>query len=1362
MAEASESQDTGLGKECCTTLDSLLREIDQEIPAVANRQLPLQEIGDDTMEQIVTYNTMNNAKSIVTDVEDADDTQPLAQPQSHKSVMFSDEFELHEYPPGEEEGIDQIQQRDSSALSWSTASLPSGVARKEKAALLLTTGSDSEPESDSLELSDTELKSNSVTKLHEKLEHVLGKPENSANVPRLKQMVDSIDEMVVSREPEEIKPLSITIQSTLPLNSLEEKSSLLEYSVEAEMHEDEMPERIRHSPSKIPTTNTISINRFNKSEEYPASSRLSSGSSMDDSVTALETKTMQDKFNLLTNKSLAAHAVPKMEDCQVSNRSLSMLHENNSRVFSVTTTNDEYQSAKEFDTAEASIDDVENENYIEELGISTGPTKDEETITDLHGLIQENAGSVPYTSENYSASGSDVNIFQSLDLPKLPPLDASFVDYALRKSSSSGTVKVNTLSLQRNTSITNSINSDIIIDRNPDQESENESSIPKLGTTDEENITTKVTATESSEESEIEKSSEFSDGHSQNQGNHYIETDLNEECEAGNGEKKSFDNGSEELEVKEGSSFEEESHDNNSENGLRADTQCAHEVDSSTPNLPSIGKFSSLFNEDYPFDGAEDTSNDSIDITKSLKTSDYLSIWHTQENSIKTSPALSSNSQFSRHSSATVSSSISTSSKFKLKPRVISRSKVYYPQENASSKIEEEDYMLPQVAKNSVLDPLRRNTLLSKKIQLRIKEQQKLSPRYGPSVVRLVTEKGDTNDKVITEDEDQTTVTYGQEDPHEIAKIGNKFESQLINSPERSLLVTENHIEEPTDEFEDVIGALTLDASFNEEQPDTNDISSVVYHIWDQNAYQNGLDIKLRDGAANETKKAKMRDDILNKLLEEEQHKEALDEEKVSSGLGIVKNTESQIAICRTSDYDGVDVIRSDSLDSSARKSISLPSEATPRTPSPVKLSHIESPFKVTRARKLEESKPEENEKNKSTCKLETADFSENSSISEARENANSNLLTTLGNDETSSLQDNGKLYLVINGIESLGINDIRRHNARFAIEFDNGTNIVQTPWERFSERSITLDKEFEVFLNQKGAPSTDKIVITFKCKYTKPQAELVEVVERIPLKKKLPFGRTKYRTEKRFVEKPVSFDDWDYMFAQDGSFARCTITLDNMLLSKARYQQRLLHFNLINEWARVFDKKNDVRDKYKLPRKPAYNVGQLNVRMCYLPRTSNLEKFPKTLKLAEQIVNKYSEQQNIKCEGFLWQEGGDVDGMLQRRYFILHGNQLISHHEITKKPKALINLLNVVSVLGEGNISKEVTTQVRNFTDMVLFSDYFKLIFENGEVISLNAETVESRIEWVTLLSRVVELNKFHQPWVKQLLAYRSPDTNV
>ncbi|CAR29808.1 hypothetical protein ZYGR_0AD04940 [Zygosaccharomyces rouxii] len=343
---------------------------------------------------------------------------------------------------------------------------------------------------------------------------------------------------------------------------------------------------------------------------------------------------------------------------------------------------------------------------------------------------------------------------------------------------------------------------------------------------------------------------------------------------------------------------------------------------------------------------------------------------------------------------------------------------------------------------------------------------------------------------------------------------------------------------------------------------------------------------------------------------------------------------------------------------------------------------------------------------------------------------------------------DSGTLYLKLKGISGIMLHGVKRRKAQFALEFDNGKNVAQSPWQPMTENGyIDLNREFEVLLD-KNPKNQGKIIMTLKCRYEKIvyEPEVEEVIERVPItsKKKL-FGKKKehYQYEKKLVTKPPKEDEWEYIFARDGSFGRCELVLDKDFLDHARFQVKTIKLDVKNEWARQYEPSN--KKPHQLPRRAPYIIGKLKLDTCYLSRSSALEKFPKSLAIALGIMSKYESQQSISKEGYLIQEGGDLGDDVARRFFKLQGNKLIGYHEVTRKAKIIVNLLKVSDVVGPTDINNET------FNEDPGAQSCFHLVFSNKETITFDTEfSTDEKYDWYLKVKSVVDLNKSHQPWVK------------
>lgn len=346
---------------------------------------------------------------------------------------------------------------------------------------------------------------------------------------------------------------------------------------------------------------------------------------------------------------------------------------------------------------------------------------------------------------------------------------------------------------------------------------------------------------------------------------------------------------------------------------------------------------------------------------------------------------------------------------------------------------------------------------------------------------------------------------------------------------------------------------------------------------------------------------------------------------------------------------------------------------------------------------------------------------------------------------------DKGLVYINLDKIK-LELSDIERHKPTFSLEIDNGINVVKTPWKSLSSNGyLDLDKELEIPVRT----SDEIIYLTLKCRYTRPEFELYEVMEKVKIGKKYHgLGKSNFKYEKRYKQKKLQTDDWDYIFAPDGSFATTELHLNEEFLNGCKFKElKQISFPLNNKWGTIKQSsQNSTADSKSLKRRP-YIIGNILLDSCYLQRTSNLERFPKSLNIVHDMIRRLKVQRQIKKEGSLLQEGGDIQGLLEKRYFKLEGNTLTGYHAISRKAKIDVNLLKAVDVIDNNDFQKQTATS-RDFTNLVLFGESFKIIFNDGETISFNSDTsaVETR-DWYNKIKESIALNVVHQPWVKRMI---------
>lgn len=344
------------------------------------------------------------------------------------------------------------------------------------------------------------------------------------------------------------------------------------------------------------------------------------------------------------------------------------------------------------------------------------------------------------------------------------------------------------------------------------------------------------------------------------------------------------------------------------------------------------------------------------------------------------------------------------------------------------------------------------------------------------------------------------------------------------------------------------------------------------------------------------------------------------------------------------------------------------------------------------------------------------------------------------------SLPERGKLFFRVVGFKNIELSDLRNRGAQFSISLDNGVHCIKTPSYKLDNNNISIGKEFELTV----ADSLE-FILTMKIAYEKPRGKLVEVRERKVVKSRnrfsRMFGSKDIISTTRFVPQEVE-DAWANKFAQDGSFARCYIDLDQY---ETQITGKAANFNLtcFNEWESVFDKSKNQVVKLK-----PYRIGQLEVKMLFVPRTDAHEILPSSIKSAQESIGDLLQEANFNYEGYLHQEGGDCE-IWKRRFFKLHGTSLIAHSEYSHKTRAKINLAKVVEIIYVDKENLQRSPQnYRNFSDILLVEHAFKIKFANGEIIDFGAPNKKEKDEWISIIEKIVYRNKFRrQPWVKLMI---------
>lgn len=336
---------------------------------------------------------------------------------------------------------------------------------------------------------------------------------------------------------------------------------------------------------------------------------------------------------------------------------------------------------------------------------------------------------------------------------------------------------------------------------------------------------------------------------------------------------------------------------------------------------------------------------------------------------------------------------------------------------------------------------------------------------------------------------------------------------------------------------------------------------------------------------------------------------------------------------------------------------------------------------------------------------------------------------------------DRGKLFLRVVGLKNISLPDIKARKGSFSVTLDNGVHCIKTPNYKLDSLNVLIGKEFELTVGK-----SLEFILTMKASYTKPKGTLMEVHERKVVRSKNRisrlFGSKDIITTTKYVPQEVQ-DPWKNKFAADGSFARCYIDLEQYELQITGVA-RNFNITCFNEW-------EVTTAAGKVTQRQPYQIAQLEVKMLFVPKAEPYEILPTSIKSAYESLDELRMESHLAVEGYMHQDGGDCETW-KKRWFKLSGTSLIAHSEFSHKTRAKINLAKVVEVIyvDKENVNRS-SSNYRNFSDILLMQNAFKIRFANGEIIDFGAANKDEKLQWIRAIQEIVYRNKFRrQPWVK------------
>ncbi|PRT55715.1 Bud site selection protein BUD4 [Wickerhamiella sorbophila] len=370
--------------------------------------------------------------------------------------------------------------------------------------------------------------------------------------------------------------------------------------------------------------------------------------------------------------------------------------------------------------------------------------------------------------------------------------------------------------------------------------------------------------------------------------------------------------------------------------------------------------------------------------------------------------------------------------------------------------------------------------------------------------------------------------------------------------------------------------------------------------------------------------------------------------------------------------------------------------------------------------------------------------------VVESTEEAEPVTTPNLSEADPVDCNDRGRLFLQINKLNNL--RDLPfdgGRNPRFTLTLDNGMQTVTTPpvpltAPGFSGSiSAKIGQEFEllvgmdlelvvtmsVFMDALEAPLRPR-------RELKPEPQKVETPPPSPKKSSGLRGLLSPKKNKRLsVDKlPPVIDQQSYLKDE----REHDIAMES-------YKRRS------NLWKGVTGPKGEVArgylfeshyeaDIYGRPQSyslPLYNEWQgedpkqmcdLQVTLMYVPKLFNSETLPSSMQACVKELETARHNRSLKFEGYLTQNGGDCT-LWRRRWFTLRRNELVGHHEDTKKVRSFIRMENARSILDAAEVppSDDLWCIYEDRTFFVTFKD--------GEELSFYADTAELKDEWLHAL---------------------------
>ncbi|KAH8696010.1 putative GTP binding protein [Talaromyces proteolyticus] len=364
--------------------------------------------------------------------------------------------------------------------------------------------------------------------------------------------------------------------------------------------------------------------------------------------------------------------------------------------------------------------------------------------------------------------------------------------------------------------------------------------------------------------------------------------------------------------------------------------------------------------------------------------------------------------------------------------------------------------------------------------------------------------------------------------------------------------------------------------------------------------------------------------------------------------------------------------------------------------------------------------------------------------------------------------QERGRLFVKVVGVRDLDLPLPRGESHKFSLTLDNGLHCVTTSWLELG-KTAPIGQEFELIVQN---DLEFQLTLQMKVEGTmlKQSPEPVAPAN-VPKQKSSAFSRVfaspkkrkemelKQQMEQQQKQKldskgyPGPWDKLRSLIDGDGSFARAYVSLgDHEKYAFGRpYTVQIPCFN---EWA--IEEPSSLKSKKSsssniTQKRPPYKVGNLELQLLFVPKPAGAKEddMPKSMNACIREMREAEATASRMWEGFLSQQGGDCP-YWRRRFFRLQGSKLTAYHEVTRQPRATINLAKAAKLIDDKSILTQKETITKGggrrksaFSEeeegYMFVEEGFRIRFANGEVIDFYADSAAEKEGWMEVLCETV-----------------------